>query len=180
MACGQQKVKGGNGSNIASSSASCSASCSASIITLNLGVGCAPSCWPIFGFRNLLGARRGAEGSFLCSPSSRFSGRGGGVGSPPGRGGELGCQARQVLKKIVRLHRFFLHQISLESKLDGRQKVKGGHGSNIASSSASSSASSITLNLGVGCAPSCWPIFGFRNLLGARRGLRGQFSVQSE
>ena len=36
------------------------------------------------------------------------------------------------------------------------------------------------LNLGVGCAPSCWPIFGFRNLLGARRGRRGQFSVQSE
>src|SRR5947209_6421980 len=77
-----------------------------------------------------------------------------------------------VLKKIVRLHRFFLHQISLESKLNGRQKVKGGHGSLIASL--------ITLNLGVGCAPSCWPIFGFRNLLGARRGHRGQFSVQSE
>src|SRR2546427_5607317 len=36
------------------------------------------------------------------------------------------------------------------------------------------------LYLGVGCAPSCWPIFGFRNLLGARRGRRGQFSVQSE
>src|SRR3989454_4687391 len=50
---------------------------------LNLGVGCAPSCWPIFGFRNLLGAPRGAEGSFLCSLSSRFSGRGGGVGSLP-------------------------------------------------------------------------------------------------
>src|SRR5207302_8151194 len=32
-------------------------------------------------------------------------------------------------KKIVRLHRFFLHQISLESKLNGRQKVKGGNGS---------------------------------------------------
>src|SRR3989454_11894639 len=72
-------------------SASSSASSSASIITLSLAVGCAPSCWPIFGFRNFLGARRGAEGSFLCSPSSRFSGRGGGVGSPPGRGGELGC-----------------------------------------------------------------------------------------
>src|SRR2546422_8149780 len=27
------------------------------------------------------------------------------------------------------------------------------------------------LNLGVGCAPSCWPIFGFRNLLGAPRGI---------
>jgi len=66
----------------------------------------------------------------------------------------------------------------------GQQKVKGGHGSitasSTASSSASSSASIITLNLGVGCAPSCWPIFGFRNLLGARRGRRGQFSVQSE
>src|SRR5437899_2552543 len=38
-----------------------------------------------------------------------------------------------VLKKIVRLHRFFLHHISLESKLNGRQKVKGGNGSIIAS-----------------------------------------------
>src|SRR5207245_1385656 len=28
-----------------------------------------------------------------------------------------------------RLHRFFLHQFSLESKLNGRQKVKGGNGS---------------------------------------------------
>src|SRR2546428_8495639 len=83
-------------------------------------------------------------------------------------------------KKIVRLHRFFLHQISLESKLNGRQKVKGGNGSISASISTSLIASLITLNLGVGCAPSCWPIFGFRNLLGARRVHRGQFSVQSE
>src|SRR5437899_2173085 len=83
MACGRQKVKGGNGSITASISTSIIASVIASIITLNLGVGCAPSCWPIFGFRNLLGARRGAEGSFLCSLSSRFSGRGGGVGSLP-------------------------------------------------------------------------------------------------
>src|SRR2546426_780997 len=80
-----------------------------------------------------------------------------------------------AFKKIVRLHRFFLHQISLESKLNGWQKVKGGNGSIPASSSASSSASSITLNLGVGCAPSCWPIFGFRNLLSARRGAEGSF-----
>src|SRR2546428_10949257 len=58
-------------------------------------------------------------------------------------------------KKIVRLHRFFLHQISLESKLNGRQKVKGGNGSISASIStsiiASVIASIITLNLGVGC-----------------------------
>src|SRR2546425_921425 len=50
---------------------------------LNLGVGCAPSCWPIFGFRTSWVLAGGAEGSFLCSPSSRFSGRGGGVGSLP-------------------------------------------------------------------------------------------------
>src|SRR5712691_5993237 len=87
MACGQQKVKGGHGSIPASSSASSSAS----IITLNLGVGCAPSCWPIFGFRNLLGAPRGAEGSFLCSLITDFLAEGAGWGASPGRGGELGC-----------------------------------------------------------------------------------------
>src|SRR5437879_5138784 len=76
-----------------------SASSSASIIPLNLGVGCAPSCWPIFGFRNLLGARRGAEGSFLCSLITDFLAEGAGWGASPGRGGELGCQAQQVLKK---------------------------------------------------------------------------------
>src|SRR5437899_1895772 len=86
MACGQQKVKGGHGSNIASSSASSSASSGASSIPLNLGVGCAPSCWPIFGFRTSWVLAGGAEGSFLCSPSSRFSGRGGGVGSLPSAG----------------------------------------------------------------------------------------------
>src|SRR5438445_146762 len=99
IACGRQKVKGGNGSSTASSSASSSASS----IPLNLGVGCAPSCWPIFGFRNLLGARRGAEGSFLCSLITDFLAEGAGWGASPGRGGELGCQAQQVLKKFVRL-----------------------------------------------------------------------------
>src|SRR5437870_5134140 len=88
-------------------SASSSASSSASIITLNLGVGCAPSCWPIFGFRNLLGARRGAEGSFLCSLITDFLAEGAGWGASPGHGGELGCQAQQVLKKIVRLASVF-------------------------------------------------------------------------
>src|SRR2546422_1017620 len=50
---------------------------------LNLGVGCAPSCWPIFGFRNLLGARRGLRGQFSVQSDNRFSGRGGGGGEPP-------------------------------------------------------------------------------------------------
>src|SRR3989454_6959491 len=64
---------------------SSSASSSASSIPLNLGVGCAPSCWPIFGFRNLLGARRGAEGSFLCSLITSFFAEGAGGGGPPRR-----------------------------------------------------------------------------------------------
>src|SRR5947209_5209731 len=75
---------------------------------LNLGVGCAPSCWPIFGFRNLLGARRGAEGSFLCSLSSRFSGRGGGVGSLPRAWRRVGVPgAAGAKKKSVRLASVF-------------------------------------------------------------------------
>src|SRR3989454_274961 len=91
----------------ASISTSLIASLIASLITLNLGVGCAPSCWPIFGFRNLLGARRGLRGQFSVQSDNRFSGRGGGWGASPGRGGELGCQAQQVLKKIVRLASVF-------------------------------------------------------------------------
>src|SRR3989442_1720503 len=94
MACGQQKVKGGNGSNIASSSASCSASCSASSIPLNLGVGCAPSCWPIFGSETSWVLPGGAEGSFLCSLITDFLAEGAGWGASPGPGGELGCVHR--------------------------------------------------------------------------------------
>src|SRR5256712_2143811 len=104
IACGQQKVKGGHGSSTASSTASSSASSSASSIPLNLGVGCAPSCWPIFGFRNLLGARRGRRGQFSVQSDNRFSGRGGGVGSLPRAWRRVGVPpAASVLKKFVRL-----------------------------------------------------------------------------
>src|SRR3989449_7802393 len=92
----------------ASNSSSLIASRIASLITLNLGVGCAPSCWPIFGFRNLLGARRGLRGQFSVQSDNRFSGRGGGVGSLPRawrRGGVP--KAQQVLKKNVRLASVF-------------------------------------------------------------------------
>src|SRR5437870_5825488 len=68
---------------------------------LNLGVGCAPSCWRIFGFRNLLGARRGAEGSFLCSLITDFLAEGAGWGASPGPGGELGCLGAAGAKKNV-------------------------------------------------------------------------------
>src|SRR2546422_7368961 len=91
-----------------------SASSSASIITLNLGVGCAPSCWPIFGFRNLLGARRGAEGSFLCSLITDFLAEGAGWGASPGRGGRVGVpgtcprRAKSLSKKSPKFS-VFLH-----------------------------------------------------------------------
>src|SRR3989454_55742 len=46
----------------------------------------------------------GSEGSFLCSLSSRFSGGGGGVGSPPRAWRRVGVPpAASVLKKFVRL-----------------------------------------------------------------------------
>src|SRR2546425_964848 len=50
----------------------------------------------------------GAEGSFLCSPSSRFSGRGRGGEPPQGVAGELGCLGAAVAKKkCVRLASVF-------------------------------------------------------------------------
>src|SRR5437899_2377933 len=116
MACGRQKVKGGHGSITASIStsiiasiiASVIASVIASIITLNLGVGGAPSCWPIFGFRTSWVLAGGTEGSFLCSPSSRFSGRGGGVGSLPRAWRRVGVPgAAGAKKKCVRLASVF-------------------------------------------------------------------------
>src|SRR3989454_1155170 len=45
----------------------------------------------------------GAEGSFLCSLITDFLAEGAGWGASPGRGGELGCQAQQVLKKICEI-----------------------------------------------------------------------------
>src|SRR5437879_10912762 len=75
------------------------ASLIASLITLNLGVGCAPSCWPIFGFRNLLGARRGHRGQFSVQSDNRFSGRGGGVGSLPRAWRRVGVPGAAGAKK---------------------------------------------------------------------------------
>src|SRR3989441_567160 len=74
-----------------------------SLITLNLGVGCAPSCWPIFGFRTSWVLAGGTEGSFLCSLITDFLAEGAGWGAPPGRGGELGCQGAAGAKKICEI-----------------------------------------------------------------------------
>ena len=82
--------------------ASVIASIIASLITLNLGVGCAPSCWPIFGFRNLLGARKGVQRAVFCAVRvADFLAEGAGWGASPGRGGELGCHPlRRCLKNL--------------------------------------------------------------------------------
>src|SRR2546422_472411 len=102
IACGQQKVKGGHGSSTASSTASSSASSSASIITLNLGVGCAPSCWR-FSDSEPPGCSQGRRGQFSVQFDNRFSGRGGGVGSPP----RAWRGAAGAKKKSVRLASVF-------------------------------------------------------------------------
>src|SRR5437899_3151932 len=76
-------------------------------LQLNVGVGCARSFWPIFGFRNLLGAPRGRRGQFSVQSDNRFSGRGGGVGSLPRAWRRVGVPpAASVLKKFVRLASF--------------------------------------------------------------------------
>src|SRR3989442_16031217 len=67
--------------------------------------GLCPEWLADFRIPNLLGALAGgAEGSFLCSPSSRFSGRGGGVGSLPRAWRRVGVPgAAGAKKKCVRL-----------------------------------------------------------------------------
>src|SRR5438132_12103408 len=63
---------------------------------LNLGVGCAPSCWPIFGFRTswVLG---GAQRAVFCAVCvADFLAEGAGWGASPGRGGESGRQKPAV------------------------------------------------------------------------------------
>src|SRR3989442_7508393 len=75
-------MKGGIGSIIAW----IIASIIASLIPLNLGVGCAPSCWPIFGFRTswvLAGAQRAV---FCALRVADFLAEGAGWGASPGRG----------------------------------------------------------------------------------------------
>src|SRR3989449_1686853 len=167
--CGQQKVKGGHGSNIASSSASS--------IPLNLGVGCAPSCWPIFGFRNLLGARRGRRGQFFVQSDNRFSGRGGGVGSLPRAWRRVGVGAAGAKKNceigvgfsfaalsVFRLRRaeaasalWIPHWHSEPFESQGARAAKRYVNGNLVEREKHHL--NLHLNLGVGCAPSCWADF---------------------
>src|SRR5207245_2728657 len=69
--------------------------------------GLCPELLADFRIPNLLGARRGAEGSFLWSLSSRFSGGGGGVGSLPRAWRRVGVPGAAGAKKIVRLASVF-------------------------------------------------------------------------
>src|SRR5207245_7452281 len=50
------------------------------------------------------GCSQGAQRAVFCAVRvADFLAEGAGWGASPGRGGELGCQAQQVLKKFVRL-----------------------------------------------------------------------------
>src|SRR5207245_961920 len=92
------------------------------------------------------GCSQGAQRAVFCAVRvADFLAEGGGWGASQGVAASWGARRCVRCKKIVRLHRFFLHQISLESKLNGRQKVKGGNGSISASISTSLIASLICL-----------------------------------
>src|SRR5712664_649787 len=69
--------------------------------------GLCPELLADFGFRTSWVLAGGAEGSFLCSLSSRFSGRGGGVGSLPRAWRRVGVPGAAGAKKIVRLASVF-------------------------------------------------------------------------
>src|SRR5437899_7513146 len=60
---------------------------------------------------NLPGCSQGRRGQFSVQSDNRFSGGGGGVGSLPRAWRRVGVPGAAGAKKIVRLHRFFLHQI---------------------------------------------------------------------
>src|SRR5947209_8485681 len=67
---------------------------------LNLGVGCAPSCWRIFGFRNLLRSEERRVGKECRTLMTEFLAEEAGWGASPGPGGELGCQAKKVIAAL--------------------------------------------------------------------------------
>src|SRR6266852_3843328 len=116
MACGQQKVKGGHGSIPASNSTSIIASNSTSIIALiSTSIHCidhhpeprsglCPELLADFRIPKPPGRSQGAQRAVFCAVRvADFLAEGAGWGASPGRGGELGCQARQVLKKICEI-----------------------------------------------------------------------------
>src|SRR5947209_169424 len=92
--------------------------------------GLCPSCWPIFGFRNLLGAPRGRRGQLSVQSDNRFSGRGGGVGSLPRAWRRVGVPgAAGAKKKSVRLASAFPSPPFWSSDFagPGRPRLYGSH-----------------------------------------------------
>src|SRR2546428_643960 len=115
----------------------------------------------------------GAEGSFLCSLSSRFSGRGGGVGSLPRAWRRVGVPRRCIdATKIVIFASTLLAALPVfrlrRAEAASAVWIPHWHSEPFESEGTRAAKRYVNGNLG------------FRNLLGARRGLRGQFSVQSE
>src|SRR5437870_566437 len=108
MACGQQKVKGGNGSihclnlYLTHCLTHCLAHCLAHHPEPRSGL--CPELLADFRIPKPPGCSQGAQRAVFCAVRvADFLAEGAGWGASPGRGGELGCQALQVLKKFVRL-----------------------------------------------------------------------------
>src|SRR3989449_441153 len=63
---------------------------------LNLGVGCAPSCWRFSDSETSWVLAGGSEGSFLCSLITDFLAEGAGWGAPPRAWRRVGVPTRCV------------------------------------------------------------------------------------
>src|SRR5437870_120891 len=120
------------------------------------------------------GCSQGAQRAVFCAVRvADFLAEGAEWGASPGRGGRVGVPpAASVLKKFVRLASTFPSPPFGSSDFAGprRPRLYGFHTHSEPFESEGTRAAKRYVNGNLG----------FRNLLGARRGLRGQFSVQSE
>src|SRR5437879_255557 len=73
----------------------------ASLITLNLGSGLCPELLADFRIPKPPGCSQGAQRAVSCAVRvADFLAEGAGWGASPGRGGELGCQAKKVIAAV--------------------------------------------------------------------------------
>src|SRR5437899_1870231 len=99
IACGRQKVKGGHGSNIASSQ--CIKQCINHPPEPRSGL--CPELLADFRIPKPPGCSQGRRGQFSVQSDNRFSGRGGGVGSLPRAWRRVGVPGAAGAKKICEI-----------------------------------------------------------------------------
>src|SRR5712692_5300884 len=114
------------------------------------------------------GCSQGAQRAVSCAVRvADFLAEGAGWGASPGRGGELGCQAKKVIA-AVEFELKLLDQVEVSAvwiphwhsepfESQGTRAAKRYVNGNLVEREKHHL--NLHLNLGVGCAPSCWPIF---------------------